>query len=293
MKEYIESFLETIKSSGKSICTYNAYKIDLREFSSFFNGVSLNNLKYSDLQKYVNHMDKTGKSSATKARKISCIKSFFRYLLKIDAIQNNIAIFLESPKLEKKQPAVISSDQASDLLFHARNDGTNENLWFRDYTIVSVFLYTGIRREELSNILLSDLDLDRDYILIHGKGNKQRKVYVNQSLHDVLNEYIEYHRCKIKKSKNSDYLFPSIKSEKISLASLNNIVNKFMKSAGFKKYGLSVHALRKRFATSVFENTHDIATVSKLLGHSSPTVTTRYISLNENDIRKASDSVNF
>lgn len=293
MERYISEFIEALKADGKSKCTLDAYRLDLKAFSEYFDSAELNSIRYADLREWANSMENKGLSASTRARKISSVKSFFKYLVKMEIIDRNPSDGLETPKLEKKQPVVISNDDASELLFHARNDGGNEMLYFRDYSIVSVFLFTGIRREELTNITLNDVDLKNGEILIHGKGNKQRKVYINETLHAVLSEYISVYRNKIKYSNTSKFLFTSTCSEKISVKTINRIVNRFFESAGIKQEGISAHILRKRFATTLFQNTRDIALTSKMLGHSSPTVTMRYVAMDEDSMRSAANCVNF
>lgn len=293
MRYLIESFINTMKTDGKSKCTIKAYGFDLKEFSEFFIDRKVSDLRYYDLNCWCNNLEKKGFSNSSRARKIAAVKSFFRYLMKMEIIDKNPSDGLSGPKIEKCQPKVITMEEAKELLFHARNDGSNEMFYFRDYTIMAVFLYTGVRREELTNILLSDVNLKQNTILIHGKGDKQRTVYINDTLHSVLSEYVSFYRGRLSKAQNSNYLFPSSKSEKISVSTVNNIVNKVFESAGIKQKGISAHILRKRFATSVFESVGDIALTSKLLGHSSPTVTMRYVAMDENSMRKATNCVNF
>lgn len=293
MKGYIDSFIETLTADGKSKCTIEAYSLDLGKFAAFFNGRDIKDIRYADLRDWANSMEENGLSASSRARHISSVKSFFRYLMKMEVVENNPADMLDTPKIEKKQPVVISNNDASDLLFQARNTGGRDSTWFRDYTILAVFLFTGIRREELTNIKMDDVELKTGKILIHGKGSKQRYVYVNDVLAPILSEYIMSHRERIGTAKNSAYLFPSAKNEKMCLSTVNNIVNSMMEKSGIKKRGVSAHILRKRFATSAFEATHDIATVSKLLGHSSPTVTTRYVVMGEDDMKNAAMAVSF
>lgn len=293
MEQLVNSFLETLKADGKSKCTISAYSLDLKEFSEFFKVVELDSIRYADLKAWSNNLERAGFSASTRARKISSVKSFFKYLIKVEVIFRNPADGLEKPKLEKKQPVVITMEEAVELLLHARNDGGSEMFFFRDYTIMATFLFTGVRREELTNILLKDVDLKRNTILIHGKGSKQRTVYINDIFHPVLSEYILNYRRRLTRSALSKYLFLSSKSDKMSVNQVNNIVNLFFESAGIKEKGISAHILRKRFATSVFESTGDIALTSKLLGHSSPTVTMRYVSMNEDSMRQATNCVNF
>lgn len=293
MEQLVLRFLETLKADGKSKCTLKAYRLDLKEFAEFFNGFDVNAIRYADLKSWSNYLESTGIYNSSRGRKICTVKSFFKYLMKMEIIERNPANFLEIPKQEKKQPAIISMDDAYELLLHARNDGGNEKNRFRDYAILATFLYTGVRCEELTNIKLSDVDLRHDTILINGKCHKQRIVYINATLHHVLSEYINYFRKRMTRAGVSKYLFPSNKSDKISTGTVNNIINRFFESAGIKTKGISCHVLRKRFATSVFESTGDIALTSKLLGHSSPTVTMRYVAMNEDSLRKATNAVNF
>lgn len=293
MQNAINGFINSLLADGKSPCTVSAYKGDLSGFEKFVASMSLTMVKYADLREWADGLSADGLSAATRARKISAVKSFFRYCFKMGLTATNPADGLECPKIERKQPKVISSSDASNVLQSVCNGHSGNVTWFRDYAILSTFLYTGIRREELTNIKLTDVDLDRRSILIHGKGSKQRYVYINDNLLAVLSEYTEGHRRLFKTAARSEYFFPSTMSVKLSLKTVNNIVNKAFEQAGIKENGVSAHILRKRFATSVFQATADIATTSKLLGHSSPTVTMRYVVIDENTMRAAANTVNF
>lgn len=293
MKQLIESFISAMEADGKSNCTVTNYRNDLNQLSEFFRLTDVSSIKYSDLRNFVNDMVKRGLSSSTRARKISAAKSFFRYLTKMDIIEKNPAEFLETPKLPKKEPKVINTDETVEVLECSKNTSDAENISFRDYTMISLFLFTGIRRGELVDIRLTDVNMDNREILIHGKGNKERKVFISNELYPTLKIYLEEYRDTFFKAKECEYLFISKRGNKISLRQMNNIIDNIFRMAEIKEDGLSVHALRKRFATTLFENTRDIATVSKILGHSSPAVTMRYVAFNEDNIRKAVDTIKF
>lgn len=297
MYNIIQEFVNSLIADGKSKCTVSSYELDVKEFARFSATIlqkRIEDIKYTDLRKWVNNLESRGLSAQTRARKVTSIRSFFQYLSKMDYIHSkNPADQLESPKLPKKQPKVISSGEASCLLQCSKDGDFEKVTVFRDYTVMAMFLYTGIRREELTMIKLMDVNLENNTILIHGKGNKERVVYINDALHSVLSEYLMSYRNLLKTANISKYLFPSIKSEKLCVSSVNNIVNKAMDKAGIKEYGISAHILRKRFATTVFSNTGDIATTSMLLGHSSPTVTMRYVRIKEDTMRKATKNINF
>lgn len=297
MEEMVKGFINSLIADGKSTCTTKSYQTDLNDFSEYVkkSGLDIQNMHYSDFRVWMNNLEERNLSAATRAHKVSTIKSFFKYLSKMEIIDRNPVDSLELPKLPKKQPNVISTDDAKSLISGVDySSGEPKHMTcFRDYAIVATFLFTGVRREELVNIKMSDVRMDDGTILIHGKGNKERIVYINDSLHAILSEYINYHRDVFKTAQDSVYLFPSIKSDKMNVCSVNRVVNKAFESAGIKEEGVSAHILRKRFATTVFENTGDIATTSKMLGHSSPTVTMRYVCIDENIMRNAARTVNF
>lgn len=296
-EEKIQEFLSSLLADEKSEHTVASYQSDLRDFSGFAQCVlqkDLRDIKYSDLRQWLNSLEKRGLSAQTRSRKITSIRSFFKYLSKMDYIQGkNPTDGLESPKLPKKQPKVISATEASVLLKTSRDTDCDKLTSYRDYTIMAMFLYTGIRREELTNIRLLDVSMEENTILIHGKGNKERVVYINDNFRPILSEYLLNYRNLFKTAIISEYLFPSIKRDKLNVHTVNRIVNKTMEHANIKEYGISAHILRKRFATSVFMGTRDIATTSKLLGHSSPTTTMRYVLIDETTMRQAVSAVNF
>lgn len=292
MRDMIDGFIASLIADGKSKCTVSAYTSDLKAFAEFFKDKQVQEIKPIDLRRWANNLEDAGLSASSRARKISCVKSFFSYLQEMEYIDRNHAASLKTPKQPKKQPKVISAMDARRLLDGIMDNGRNKT-WFLDYTIIATFLFTGIRREELTNITLDDVDMENSTILIHGKGDKERKVFINENLRPVLAEYMMCHRNKIKTSADSEYLFPSSKSEKMCVRSVNNIVDKAMEYADIKEKRLGAHAFRKWFATTAFSGTGDIATVSKLLGHSSPTVTMRYVNIGEDTMRRAAASVGF
>lgn len=296
-EKMIREFLDSLAVDERSVHTMDSYHSDLKDFTRFAVTVlekDLFDIKYIDLRKWLNSLEARGLSAQTRSRKVVSIRSFFRYLSKMDYIDGkNPAENLEAPKLPKKQPKVISSTEASKLLQTSRDTNCDKITSYRDYTIMAMFLYTGIRREELTNVKMSDISMENGTILIHGKGNKERIVYINDNFRPTLEEYLGYYRKMIKTAEESEYLFPSSKRDRLDVHTVNRIVNKAMENANIKELGVSAHILRKRFATSVFMSTRDIATTSKLLGHSSPTTTMRYVVVDESTMRQAASVVNF
>lgn len=292
MEEIIKGFITSILSDGKSRATAEAYRRDLAEFAVCIDG-DFGNIKYNDLRDWANQLSKRGLSPAYRARKISAVKSFFKYLYKMEMIYKNPADGLAQPKQEQKQPVVISREETALLLESGKKCASWSNVGYRDYAIIATILYTGMRREEITSVRLSDVNLAEGRILIHGKGSKQRIAYINEELNSILSEYVSTYRIEIAGSVGSDYLFPSRKSNRMSMRSVNDVVNKAYEQVGIKKKGMGAHILRKRFATSVFEKTGNVATLSKMLGHTSPTVTMRYVVIGEGEMRDAINGLSF
>lgn len=297
-KECIDSFVLSKLADGRSFKTVDAYKSDLIQFSEYIKSknASFESADYSILRKYLNWLDVKGTAASTRARKVSTLKSFYKYLYQIKAIPENISEDLTSPKIPHKEPKIIPLKSVKDIISNSLdviNSGDYSTMFFRDFTIIAVFVFSGVRREELTNIKLSDVDIENRKILIHGKGNKERIVYINDNLLPILSEYILVHRGNLYNAKYSEYLFVSKKRKKLTVKAVNDIVNKNLEKIGVKEKGISAHVLRKCFATSLFNSTHDITTISKLLGHTSPTVTMRYIVVDEDTKRNVINSLNY
>jgi integrase/recombinase XerC len=156
----------------------------------------------------------------------------------------------------------------------------------RDIAIMYLFLGSGIRRDELCNIELTDVDLSERVVLIHGKGNKERYCYFSEGVAGVLSEYINHHRKSLKKHEESAMLFLSQQSTRISLRAINDIVDKYLEASNLKEHGRSAHGLRKSFATTLYENTRDIYLVAAQLGHNGLGQIKRYVGVG-NDVRQA------
>lgn len=289
MKKMLVSFQSYMKSKGRSKQTIQAYSGDLREFIEYADSIqkTANQIAFRDLQSWMEKLEKRGLSASSRARKVSSLKSFFTYLLKIDEIEKNPAELLEKPHVPVKKPEVISRDSARNLLSNSIENINESFNSFRDYTIVAMFLYTGIRREELTNIKLSDISEKDGTILIHGKGYKERIVYIFEDFRPILSEYLNVYRKKYRYERESEYLFLSQKSKKLHPATINDIVNKAFETAGIKKSGVSAHVLRKCFATTLYNDGQtEITMVAEALGHSSTDVTRRYVGISGEAIRK-------
>ena len=293
MKEINEfaKYLKNVRNLSDS--TISAYLSDLREFCAImgFEG-EVKEITLREVETvYIEKLVASGNCAASRSRKLSSVRVFYKWAVKNGIVKNNPVEDIELPKIEKKTVKAMSFNEVEQVLDEEKKDSRENS--FRDLAILSLMFSTGIRRAELTEIKLSDLNLEESLIVIHGKGNKDRLAYFNDTTRAVLSEYINVHRKFYCTSEKSNYLFVSGKGEKLCLSTVNRIVNRYLESAGIKDKGFTAHSTRKAFATAVYDNTGDIFAVQQLLGHSSPSTTQRYVGVAESRKRQAAMTVNF
>ncbi len=260
---------------GLSKNTVEAYIRDLKSISVFFKKKPLQ-IKRKDIIQFINYLNKEKKSSRTQARILSSIKSFYNYLIFDDKIQENPSIEIYSPKLEKKFPVILSTEEVDKIIKSIDLSLKNGE---RNRTIIECLYSCGLRVSELINLKISEINFSDEYVKVIGKGNKQRITPINNNLITYFKNYIHEIRSKIKiDKKNSDYLFLNRRGKKISRVLVFNIVKETCKKAGIKK-NISPHTFRHSFATHLVEGGADLRAVQEMLGHSNITTTEIYTHL--------------
>lgn len=288
--EIINKYLEYIQNVKKlSYNTIIGYERDIKKYMEWADGakVDYTTAKPKDIKNFVAKAF-AGKSASTTNRAMSSIKEFYNYLVMEELVSVNPVSAIDRAKQPQKVIDIITVDEKNAILKAAADPNNSENfkMYFRDYAIMNLLFSTGMRRDELVNLKVSDVDLCNNAVLISkGKGNKERVTYYNDTTRMILAEYINAHRALYETSKNSEYLFVSQKAESLSDRSINNIVNRFMEIAGCKKKGRSVHNTRKRFATDAYIASGDIYAVANILGHSGIGTVARYAQA-QGDINK-------
>lgn len=255
----------------------------------------LKKITLDDIHAYISHLAIDNRSKATtRARKVSTIRIFFKYLSqKANILEINPAQNLETPKLEKRMPKYLSLEDSKKLLNVAENED-NRN-YKRDYAITTLFLNCGMRLSELVGININDIDFSECKMTVIGKGNKERTIYLNKSCMVALNDYLSSRPASnmVKHdSKNSDKaLFLSEQKQRISNRTVQNIISKELKQAGLDTKNLSVHKLRHTAATLMYQyGKVDIRALQELLGHQSISTTEIYTHVNNEQVRNAIES---
>ncbi len=223
-----------------------------------------------------------GISPAARARKLSAIKSFYKYLtVRTKQLQENPVADLEYPKLRKSLPKYLTLEQSAALLKSV--SGQNET---RDYAILMLFLNCGIRRSELVGLNLTDVYEDR--IRVVGKGNKERFVYFGTACRKAIDAYL-IERNKVVLSDNRA-LFGSRDSNRISVSAVHRLVKKALLQAGLDSTQFSAHKLRHTAATMMLSGGVDVKTVQEVLGHENLNTTQIYTHIESTELKIAAEA---
>ena len=223
-----------------------------------------------------------GIEKAARARKLSSIKSFFKYLtVRTKLLRENPVADLEYPKLRKSLPRYLTMDQSAALLKAA--SGQNQK---RDYAILMIFLNCGIRRSELVGLNLNDVYEDR--LRVIGKGNKERFVYFGSACKKAIDDYLPERNKQVLSDNRA--LFGSRDSNRISVSAVHRLVKKYLLLAGLDPDAFSAHKLRHTAATMMLSGGVDVKTVQEVLGHENLNTTQIYTHIENTELKIAAEA---
>lgn len=286
MKNLLIQFLNYLQiEKGLAKNTIESYRTDIEQFLDFLNGkkiFDINNVNSEILIQYITHIKRLGLSSRSIARKITALRMFFKYLMIDRIIDKNPALLLEIPKTGIHLPEYLTLNEVESLL----NIFNTENPYeLRDKVIIELMYSAGLRVSEITNLKLTDIDIDEGFIRIKGKGSKERIVPLGNVAKGILTRYLMAVRAKLVKKLNTDYLFLNWRGGRLSRVSVWKIIKFYARKAGIKKE-ISPHTLRHSFATHLLNNGADLRSVQELLGHSSIATTQIYTHLNYEKLKK-------
>lgn len=283
MKKELDNFINYIEYEKKySNKTSENYKRDIEYFLEFLNDKKITNyknVKYETIREYLMHLHNHKYSKKTIARYISSLRSFFKYLYNEEIIKDNPTILVSNPKLDKKLPNYLYTNDLEKLLDIEEND----ELSIRDSLILEILYSTGIRVSELVKIKIKDISFSEKTIKIHGKGNKERYVIYGSVCEEKLNKYLKKSRNILNK-KSSDYLIINHNGEQITTRSIESIVKKYQIKNGINTK-VTPHTLRHTFATHLLDGGADLKSVQELMGHESLSSTQVYTHITNERLR--------
>jgi len=297
LEQYL-SYLTVVK--GRSILTSEEYRIDVLMMCSHvkrirgvpeeiinkrdFSDVDINFIKsitISDMYDFITYCGNERKvTAATRARKIVSIRQFWKYLKnKAHLLENNIAEELEAPKLPKRMPKYLSLEESIRLLIEAEQNP-------RDFCILTIFLNCALRLTELVNLNVNQLQ--KEYISIIGKGNKQRQIYMNPAAKRAISAWLEVRNGM---NPQTEALFITKHGTRVTSRGVQDIVKKYLKKAGLGGKGLSTHKLRHTSATIMYKYGNiDVRILQTLLGHENLNTTQIYVNVDNDQLQTAVNS---
>ena len=264
--------------------TKDAYLEDLAKLLSYFatENIEAENATLTDLECFVTSLVELGISARSQARIISGIKSFYKFLILEDAISDDPTELLECPSLGRHLPEVLSIEEidAIEALIDTSTPTGRRNL-----AIVEMLYSCGLRVSELSNLKISNLALDQEFISVFGKGDKQRLVPIGEGSIDIVKDWIN-DRMEMDNVKDSerDYLFLSNRGKHISRITIFVLIKNLAEKAGITK-NISPHTFRHSFATHLLEGGADLRSIQEMLGHESILTTEIYTHINVDHLR--------
>ena len=279
-----ENFKNYLKlERGLSINSIKSYEYDLNLFKNFIVSNQISETPISckpDTLKDYLYNNLSNKKSRSQARSISALKSYFNYLIFEGYIQKSPISDIESPKLEKKLPEVLTETEITELI---ESYDLNENFGQRNRTIIEVLYGTGIRVSELINLKLSNIFFKENIMKITGKGNKERFVPIGNIASSEIKEYLKIRNKNIIDAKFSDIVFLNRYGRGLTRSMIFKIISDSYKKIGLNKK-ISPHTLRHSFATHLLKNGADLRTIQLILGHESITTTEIYTHLDTNHL---------
>lgn len=294
--------------------TISEYLLDLRTFFRFMlardqridplsedfekiniSGVDLEYIKHitqEDIYEFLMYADGTRKNlAAAKARKLSALKGFFKYLqVKRMMIEENPAANIESPKRKESLPKFLSIEESILLLEAVKNDRDSKSRT-RDYAIITLFLNCGMRVSELVGIDIKDVDREFRSLSVTGKGNKERIVYLNTACKDALSDYYLERVSESHVKAETPALFLSNREQRISVKTVQWLVYKYLDLAGLESKHYSVHKLRHTAATLMYQSGQvDVRVLKDILGHEQLNTTQIYTHVSNRSMEDAMEN---
>ena len=271
--ELIDQFIDYYwLSTGASKNTLAAYRSDLKIFNKWLAGKSFISVKSKHIQDYFSERQKNNIGSSTQARILTCLHSFYEYLLANQLIKKDPTEQLSQPKLEKKLPVFLNIQEVEKLL---EAPSSSSLFGQRDRAMLELLYSCGLRVSELINLSYHNINLKEEFIRIHGKGNKERVLPMGEMAIDYLMKYETNARPMLLKNGQSDSYFLSNRGSAMSRQNFFYIIKAYANQAGIDK-PLSPHSLRHAFATHLVQKGADLRSVQLMLGHSDISSTQLY-----------------
>ncbi len=281
MEKQIKLFLEFLENDKKlSSNTLQSYKRDITQYQNYIDEKGLNYLKLEneDIDNYFEHLKTMNKKTSTISRNLATIRSFYKFLLRTKKIKKDPTIGVQSPKVEKKVPNILTSKEVELLLEQPKNIDLKG---IRDKAMLEFAYATGMRVTEIISLNITDVNLEQSYVVCN-TGMKKRNIPLGSLSLKALKDYIEHARPILIKDESVIALFVNINGKRLTRQGFWKIVKYYKEQAHISKE-ITPHVLRHSFATHLLQNGADLKAIQTMLGHSDISSTQVYMQFqNEN-----------
>lgn len=275
-------YLHNVKRTSEN--TELSYRRDLMKVRNYMEEQGIEDVKKitsTNLNSYVLYLEKNKFSPATISRNIASLKAFYHYMYKEGMVLEDVAEALHAPRIEKKIPEILSTDEVVRLLEQPSGNSPKE---IRDKAMLELLYATGIRVTELITLRLKDVNLQMGY-LVCKDGGKERVIPFGNEARSALIRYLEGTRAGMIADPDSEYLFANCSGQPMSRQGFWKLIKFYAKKAGIMA-DITPHTLRHSFAAHLVENGADLRSVQEMLGHSDISTTQIYANMNHNRIRE-------
>lgn len=284
MEFYIDRFINYLEAErGLSKNTLDSYGRDLKQFQLYLQDVQLELIKDSSkhmIEGYLGYLKEKGRAVSTISRSIAAIKSFYQYLVEADYLEQDPAEGLETPRINKKLPKILSIREVEELL---KQPDVSCPCGLRDKAMLELLYATGLRVSELISLNISDINLDMGYVKCCGK--KDRIIPVGSFAVRFACDYMSKGRRRLIRSYEEPALFVNYHGQRLTRQGFWKIVKKYAQEAGIVKE-ITPHTLRHSFATHLLENGADLESVKEMMGHADVATTQLYTQIVHSPLRQ-------
>lgn len=283
MEDLLKRFLNYLAvEKGLAANSVESYGRDLRKYLHFMSGKGPDDITQSDVVAFLAHLSAEGISTPSAARNLAAVRGFHKYLLIDRLAQKDPTVNLDTPRGWKRLPKTLSTKDVDALL---GQPDTSTPLGLRDKAMLELLYATGLRVSELVGLRLQDVNLERGYLIVLGKGSKERAVPMGEQAIAAIHAYLEGARAALLNGRDSDHLFISSKRRPITRQMFWARIRYHTRRAGIGK-NISPHMLRHSFATHLLDNGADLRAVQAMLGHSDISTTQIYTHVSRERLKK-------
>ena len=283
MEKQIKLFLEFLENDKKlSANTLQSYRRDIIQFQEYLDDERLmySKLDQQEIKEYIEYLKKMGKKTSTISRNLASIRSFYQFLLRSKKVRKDPTEGMQSPKIEKKAPSILSSDEVELLLEQPKNVDLKG---IRDKAMLEFAYATGMRVTEIISLNLEDVNFEKAFVTF-ANGFKKRNIPLGNLSLKALDEYVKDARPIMIKNENEKALFVNVNGKRLTRQGFWKIIKYYKEQAHITK-DITPHVLRHSFATHLLQNGADLKSIQMMLGHSDISSTQIYMKFQDESLK--------